>query len=40
MIITGTITDRLIEPVDMAKAVDLYQRAASVFEVSTCKVPG
>lgn len=25
---------RLIESVDLAKAVDLYQKAASVFEVS------
>lgn len=25
---------RLIETVDLAKAVDLYQKAASVFEVS------
>lgn len=29
---------RLIEPVDLAKAVDLYQKAASVFEVSDCKM--
>lgn len=28
---------RLIEPIDMEKAVDLYQKAASVFEVRKCK---
>lgn len=28
---------RLIEPIDLEKAVDLYQKAASVFEVRKCK---
>lgn len=32
-IYAGNMIGRLIEPVDLAKAVDLYQKAASVFEV-------
>ena len=27
---------RLIEPINMEKAVDLYQKAAGVFEVTSC----
>lgn len=30
----NNLIGRLIETVDLAKAVDLYQKAASVFEVS------
>lgn len=36
---TSLCSHRLIEPVDLEKAVDLYKKAASVFEVRLHIIP-